>query len=375
MAKRMIVMLVLVAAFVAAIGTLKYRQVRAAMAAGAAWQPPPEAVTTVTANRESWPATLDAIGTIAAVQGVTVAADLPGVVQEIAFESGRPVRRGDVLVRLDTSQEEAQLAAALARENLARLDLDRMKGLRAKGIMSQAELERATAEQEQTAARAGEIRAAIARKTIRAPFSGLAGIRAANLGQYLSSGDPIVSLQSLDPIYATFSVPQQATGSMRPGTRVAVSAEGLGGDPFVGEITALDSVVDEAARNIRVQATLANPGQRLRPGMFVTVLLALGGDATAVTLPASAIAYAPYGDSVFVVEEMTSPAGAAYLGVRQQFVTLGRARGDQVAVLSGVKDGETVVSAGAFKLRNGAAVLVNNQAQPGNEAAPQPEDS
>jgi membrane fusion protein (multidrug efflux system) len=285
------------------------------------------------------------------------------------------VRRGDVLVRLDTSQEEAQLAAALARENLARLDLERMRGLRAKGITSQAELDRAAAEQEQSAARAGEIRAAIARKTIRAPFSGLAGIRAVNLGQYLSSGDPIVSLQSLDPIYATFSVPQQAAASMRPGTRVDVSAEGLGGDPFVGEITALDSVVDEATRNIRVQATLANPGQRLRPGMFVTVRLSLGGDATAVTLPASAIAYAPYGDSVFVVEEMTSPAGAAYLGVRQQFVTLGRARGDQVAVLSGVKEGETVVSAGAFKLRNGAAVLVNNQAQPGNEAAPKPEDS
>jgi membrane fusion protein (multidrug efflux system) len=371
----MIVMLALVAAFVAAIGTVKYRQVRAAMAAGAAWQPPPEAVTTVAARREPWPATLDAIGTIAAVHGVTVSADLPGVVTEIAFESGRAVRKGDVLVRLDTSQEEAQLAAALARENLARLDLDRMKGLRAKGITSQAELERAAAEEEQSAARAGEIRAAIARKTIRAPFTGLAGIRAVNLGQYLSSGDPIVSLQSLDPIYATFSVPQQAAGSMRLGARVEVSAEGLGGEPFAGEITALDSVVDEATRTIRVQATLANPGQRLRPGMFVTVLLSLGGDAAAVTLPASAIAHAPYGDSVFVVEEMKAPSGAAYLGVRQQFVTIGRARGDQVAVLSGVEEGETVVSAGAFKLRNGAAVVVNNQVVPGNEAAPRPEDS
>ena len=375
MAKRMIIMLLLVGGFVAAIGTLKYRQVRAAMAAGAAWQPPPEAVTTVVARRETWPATMDAIGTVTAVHGVTVAADLPGVVKEIAFESGRPVRQGDVLVRLDTSQEEAQLAAALARENLARLDLERMRGLRAKGIISQAELERAAAEQEQSTARAAEIRAAIARKTIRAPFSGIAGIRAANLGQYLSSGDAIVTLQSLDPIYATFSLPQQAAGAVRLGARVEVTAEGLGGGTFAGEVTALDAVVDEATRNIRVQATLANREQRLRPGMFVTVLLALGDDAAAVTLPASAVAYAPYGNSVFVVEEMTGPAGAAYLGVRQQFVTLGSARGDQVAVLSGVNEGETVVSAGAFKLRNGAAVLVNNQVVPGNEAAPQPEDS
>lgn len=375
MAKRMIVMLALVGAFVAAIGTVKYRQVRAAIAQGAAWQPPPEAVTTVVARSETWPATLDAIGTITAVHGVTVSADLPGVVREIAFESGRAVREGDVLVRLDTAQEEAQLAAAQAQENLARLNLERMRGLRAKGITAQAELDRSAAEQEQATARVGEIRAAIARKTIRAPFSGLAGIRSVNLGQYLNSGEAVVSLQSLDPIYATFSVPQQDAGAVRPGARVTVAAEGLNDGTFAGTVTALDSVVDEATRNIRVQATLANPGQRLRPGMFVSVVLSLGGDASAVTLPTSAIAYAPYGDSVFVVEEVKGRSGAPYLGVRQQFVTLGRSRGDQVAVLAGIKDGEVVVSSGAFKLRNGAAVLVNNEVQPGNDPAPKPEDS
>jgi membrane fusion protein (multidrug efflux system) len=371
----MIIMLLLVGIFVAAIGTLKYTQVRAAIAKGASFQPPPEAVTTIEARREAWPATLDAIGTITAVQGVTVSADLPGVVEQIAFDSGKRVTKGEVLVRLDTSQEEAQLAAALAQETLARLNLERMRGLRAKGITSQAELDLSAAEQEQATARAGEIRAAVEKKTIRAPFSGLAGIRGVNLGQYLNSGDPIVSLQALDPIYATFSVPQQHAGTVRHGAKVAVTAEGFGSDAFVGAITAIDSVVDEATRNIRVQATLANPQLRLRPGMFVTVLLSLGGETSWITLPGSAVSFAPYGDSVFIVEEMSDPAGRTYLGVRQQFVALGAARGDQVAGLSGVKEGVVVVSAGAFKLRNGAAVRVNNEVQPGNEAALKPEDS
>jgi len=375
MAKRMIIMLVLVGGFIATIGSVKYLQIREAIAAGAAFQPPPEAVTTVTARLESWPQTLDAIGTVVAVHGVTVSADLPGIVKQITFESGEPVKAGAVIVRLDTSQEEAQLAAARAQDELARLNLERMRGLRAKGITSQAELDRAAAEQRQTSARVGEIRATIERKTIRAPFAGLAGIRTANLGQYLNSGDPVVPLQSLDPIYVTFSVPQQDSGRLRRGAEVRVSAEGLGEETFVGRITAIDSVVDEATRNIRVQATLANSGQWLRPGMFVEAAVAVGGDASRITLPASAVSYAPYGDSVFVVEEMTHPDGTRYHGARQQFVTLGPSRGDQVAVLAGVEAGEEVVSAGAFKLRNGAAVLVNNEIQPGNEAAPRPEDS
>ncbi|MEW6336274.1 MAG: efflux RND transporter periplasmic adaptor subunit [Acidobacteriota bacterium] len=375
MAKRMTVMLLIVGAFLATIGTVKYRQIREAIAQGASFQLPPAAVTTITARREAWPARLDAIGSVTAVHGVMVSADLPGIVEQIAFDSGTAARKGDLLVRLDTSQEEAQLAAALAQENLARLNLERMRGLREKGVTSQAELDRFSAEQQQASARVGEIRAAIERKTIRAPFSGLAGIRKVNLGQYLNSGDAIVPLQSLDPIYVTFSLPQQEALKARLGARVAVSAQGLGEEPFGGEVTAVDSVVDEATRNIQVQATLANPEQRLRPGMFVEVAITLGEDRSLVTLPASAVSFAPYGDSVFVVEEMRNGAGATYLGVRQQFVTLGGSRGDQIAVLTGVGEGEQVVSAGAFKLRNGAAVLVNNEVQPGNEAAPRPENS
>lgn len=375
MAKRMIIMLLIVGAFLATIGTLKYLQIREAMAQGAAFQPPPEAVTTITARRESWPTRLDVIGSVAAVHGVIVSADLPGIVEQIAFESGTPVRKGEVLVRLDTSQEEAQLAAALAQANLARLSLERMRGLRQKGVTSQAELDRSEAEQEQASARVGEIRASMERKTIRAPFSGLAGIRRVNLGQYLHSGDAIVPLQSLDPIYATFSMPQQDAMKARLGAPISVIAEGLDTHAFTGEVTAIDSVADEATRNIQIQATLANPEQKLRPGMFVEVSVTLGDDRSLVTLPASAVSFAPYGDSVFIVEEMRDQSGKSYLGTRQQFVTLGGSRGDQIAVLTGVNEGEQVVSAGAFKLRNGAAVLVNNQVRPGNEAAPRPENS
>jgi membrane fusion protein (multidrug efflux system) len=217
--------------------------------------------------------------------------------------------------------------------------------------------------------------ATIDRKKIRAPFAGMLGIRQVNLGQYLSGGDPVVPLQSLDPVYVNFAVPQQEVARLRLGGVVQVSAEGLAGAPGVGSITAVDSVVDEATRNVQVQATLANPAGRLRPGMFVQAEVVRGGHDTVVALPASAISYAPYGDSVFVVSDLKGPQGESYRGVRQQVVKLGAARGDQVAVLSGVSAGEEVVTSGAFKLRNGAAVRVNNQVQPANDPAPSPEDN
>jgi membrane fusion protein, multidrug efflux system len=375
MRKRMILTLALVAIFLVAIGSTKYFQIRAAIAGGAAFQPPPEAVTTIPARLEQWPATIEAIGTVVAIQGVTVSADLPGIVEAISFESGRAVRTGDILVQLDTSQEQAQLAAAKAQENLARLNLGRMQGLRAKGVVAQAELDTSAAEVEQAEARVGEIEATIQRKTIRAPFNGILGIRQANLGQYLKAGDPVVPLQSLDPIYVEFSVPQQQVGNLARGAEVHASAEGVPGSGYTGTITAIDSVVDPATRNIQVQATVPNPDRTLHPGMFVQTRVMLGAGSEAITLPTSAISYAPYGDSVFVVEDMKSPKGRVYRGVRQQFVKLGGSRGDQVAVLTGVRQGEEVVSSGAFKLRNGAAVYVNNQVQPTNEAAPRPENS
>jgi membrane fusion protein (multidrug efflux system) len=374
MTKRMLVMLVGVAAFVAAIGSFKFRQVQAAIAQASSFQPPPEAVTTVVAGREDWPATQAAIGTVVAVHGVTVSADLPGIVEHIAIDSGRAVREGQVLVRLDTRQEQAQLTAAISQRDLARLNLDRARGLASEGITSQADFDRAAAEHKQAEARVGEIRATIERKNIRAPFSGMLGIRQVNLGQYLSGGDPVVPLQSLHPIYVNFTLPQQEVGRLRVGGTVHVSAEGVS-TPFAGRITAIDSVVDAATRNVQVQATLPNPEGRLRPGMFVETQLVMGGSTSVVTLPASAINYAPYGDSVFVVGDLEGPQGESYRGVRQQVVKVGGARGDQVAVLSGVNAGDEVVSSGVFKLRNGAAVRVNNAVQPANDPAPRPEDN
>jgi membrane fusion protein, multidrug efflux system len=389
MAKRMILMLIVAATLIAGLGFVKFRQFREGAAQAAAFQPPPEAVTTIVAQRENWPATLTAIGTMAAVQGVTVSADLPGVVDRITFDSGGSVRQGEVLVQLDTRQEQAQLAQEQARlasveagRELARLNFDRMDSLVNEGAITRADYDRAAAEQKQavagqkqTEARIEEIRATIARKTIRAPFSGILGIRQVNLGQYLSAGDAVVPLQSLDPIYVNFGVPQQDAGQVHVGRSVRITTGDSAGVQFTGHITAVNSVVDEATRNIQIQATLANPRGTLRPGMFVQTEVVVGATRSVVTLPASAISYAPYGDSVFVVSDLKDPNGQSYRGVRQQFVKLGPARGDQIAVLSGLKPAEEIVTSGVFKLRNGAAVLVNNKIQPGNKRAPKPEDS
>jgi membrane fusion protein (multidrug efflux system) len=375
MLKRMIVMLAATLSIVAALGFVKFKQIETAIAQGAAFQPPPEAVTTIVAAEDEWPSTLTAIGTVAAVRGVTVSADLPGVVERIAFESGQSVDQGEVLALLDTRQERSQLAAVEAQRDLARLNFERMDGLMTEKVISRAEFDRATAEQRQAEARVGEIKATIDRKTIRAPFAGILGIRHVNLGQYLSGGDALVTLQSLDPIYVNFGVPQQAIANVRAGRTVHVSGEEFAGVPFTGTITAIDSIVDESTRNVQVQATFRNPQGKLRPGMFVQSEVAVGGAAAVISLPASAISHAPYGDSVFVVADLKDPSGKTYRGVRQQIVKLGAARGDQIAVMSGVKAGEEVVTSGVFKLRNGAAVLVNNKVIPTNNPSPKPENS
>ncbi|HSK08594.1 MAG TPA: efflux RND transporter periplasmic adaptor subunit, partial [Vicinamibacterales bacterium] len=256
MAKRMILMLAVTAVFVAALGFVKFKQIQTAIGEASAFQPPPEAVTTVVVAEEQWPTTLTAIGTMAAVQGVTVSADLPGTVERIAFESGQWVRAGQVLARLDTRQEQAQLAAVAARHELARVNFERMQGLLEDRVISRAEFDQATAEYRQTEAQAGEIRATIQRKTIRAPFSGILGIREVNLGQYLAGGDPLVTLQSLSPIYVNFGVPQQAAAQVRVGRTVRITLDDSPGTRLTGRVTAIDSVVDEATRNIEVQATL-----------------------------------------------------------------------------------------------------------------------
>jgi membrane fusion protein, multidrug efflux system len=374
MAKRMMLMLTVMVVLISGLGFVKFRQIQSAVKA-AAFQPPPEAVTTVVAQPEQWPATLKIIGTMEAVQGVTVSADLPGTVDRIAFDSGKSVREGDILVELDTRQERAQLAALEAQRDLARLNFSRMQQLANQGVISRMEYDNATAQQKATEAQVGEIRATIARKTIRAPFSGILGIRQVNLGQYLSAGQAIVSLQSLNPIYVNFGVPQQDAARVRAGRTLRVTSSDVAGDVFTGRVTATDSIVNEATRNIQVQATLANPVGRLRPGMFVQVEVAMGANRAVIALPASAINYAPYGDSVYIVSDLKDPSGKTYRGVRQQFVKLEGSRGDQVAVVSGVNPGDEVVSSGVFKLRSGAAVQVNNKVQPGNSPAPKPEDS
>jgi membrane fusion protein (multidrug efflux system) len=371
----MVLMLTLTLLFVGALGFVKFKQIQTAIAQGAAFQPPPEAVTTIVAAQEQWPSTLNVIGTIAAVRGVTVSADLAGIVDQILFESGDAVREGQVLVVLDTRQEQAQMAAAEAQRALARLNFKRMQNLLDEKVISKAEYDAADATSRETEARVNEIRAAIERKTIRAPFTGVLGIRQVNKGQYLAGGDPVVPLQSLNPIYVNFGVPQQTIAQVHGGSSVRVTTENLANLAFNGRVTALDSVVDETTRNIQVQATLANADGKLRPGMFVQAEMALGASQDVIAIPGSAISYAPYGNSVFVVSDMKNDKGQPYRGVRQQIVTLGPARGDQIAVLSGLKAGDEIVTSGLFKLRNGAAVLVNNKVKPGNNVAPKPENS
>jgi len=374
MAKRMILMLGVTAVIVGGLGFMKFRQIQSAVHASA-FQPPPEAVTSIVAHREQWPATMSVIGTMEAVQGVTVSADLPGAVARIGFESGKSVHAGDILVELDTRQERAQLASLEAQRDLAKVNFGRMQQLVDEGVISRMEYDQASSQQKATEANVAEIRATIERKTIRAPFSGILGIRQINLGQYLSAGQAIVSLQALSPIYVNFGVPQQALSQVVIGHTVRVAKEDLPSVAFSGHVTAVDSVVNEATRNIQIQATLQNPDGKLRPGMFVQVEVPLGAARSVIALPASAINYAPYGDSVFVITDLKDPTGKTYRGVQQQFVKVEGSHGDQVAIVSGVNPGDEVVTSGVFKLRNGAAVQVNNKVQPGNNPTPKPEDT
>jgi membrane fusion protein (multidrug efflux system) len=362
-------------AFLAVIGLVKFVQIRAAIAQFSSFQPPPEAVTTVVAHEEEWPTTLSAVGSVTAVHGVTVSADLPGIVQQIAFDSGRHVGAGEVLVRLDVRQERAQLAAAESQRDLMRLNLERSKQLLDKGVVAQAEYDRVAAEAKQAEARVGEIRATIERKQIRAPFAGVLGIRQVNLGQYLEGGAPVVPLQSMDPVYVDFALPQDDVKSLHVGATVTVSADSAAASRMTGRITAINSVVDEATRNVQVQATFRNVGGKLRPGMYVEVHTDVGTSGRMIAVPASAVAYAPYGNSVFVVGPQKGPNGKTYSGVEQRFVKLGASRGDQASIVSGLKPGEVVVTSGVFKLRNGAAIFVNNSIRPSDNPAPRPEDS
>ncbi len=355
------------------LGGVKAGQIVTMVRAGEHFAPPPESVSSARVERGEWEAARSAIGTLVAARGVTLATELPGTVREISFESGSFVRKGTVLVRLDTSTEQAQLAAAQADAELARVSVERARTLRRNESNSPADLDAAEARAKQANAAVATLRANIAKKTIRAPFDGRISIRQVELGQVVAPGTPIASLQSVSPIYAEFWVPQQELAELRTGQRARVRTDAYPDASWNGEITTVNTEVDVATRNVRVRATFANPDGRLRPGMFANVEILSSEKRPVLMIPATAVMFAPYGDSVFAIEEKKDEkTGRTALVVRQKFVRLGDRRGDFVAVASGLEAGERVVANGAFKLRNGMTVAVNDAVGPKPQLDPKP---
>lgn len=376
MKTRVIAALVLVVLVLGALAGVKALQIGKLIASGESLRPPPETVSTAVARADKWQGTINSIGSIAAVQGVTVTPDIPGTVREIAFESGARVGEGDLLVRLDTSAEVAQLAAIEAQTELARVNLQRARKMRADNIVAQSDLDAAESAVKQHESNADVVRAAIEKKTIRAPFAGRLGIRQVNLGEFLDTGKPIVSLQALDSVYANFSLPQQELSRLKPGMKVRVSTDTYPGEWFAGTLTTINPGLDASTRSVGLQATLANADHRLRPGMFARVEVVLPEEQAVLVIPATSVFSAPYGDSVYMVDVVSSTnGGASSLTVRQQFIRTVGTRGDFVSVASGLKAGDRIVSSGLFKLRNGMAVVEDNTLAPKPSETPQPPDA
>ncbi len=376
MTRKIILTIVGLLILVGSLAGLKLLQFQTMAAQGAKFVPPPETVTTAEVKADRWQPTLTAIGSVTAVQGVTVSAETSGTVKTIAFESGAMVKAGEALVELDAAIEQAQLRSAAASADLARANLERTRTMRGKNLASAADFDAAEAQAKQTIAQMDNIRAVLAKKTIRAPFAGRLGIRRVNLGQFLDNGAAIVSLQSLDPVYVDFALPQRYLAQLRPGMTVRVAADAFPQRPFAGKLTAISPEVDSITRNIRLQASLANPEDRLQPGMYVEVTVVLPETEPVLMIPATAVLYAPYGDSVFLIEEkQDEKTGAVGKALNQKFVRLGPARGDFVVVASGLAAGQTVVSTGVFKLRNGMSVVVDNALAPQPQFAPKPTNS
>lgn len=373
MIKKVILSIVAVVLVFAALAGVKALQIGTLIAFGKSYAPPPETVSTATAKEEKWQDTLSAVGSISAVQGVTITAEIPGTIREIPFESGAVVQQGDVLVKLDISSEEAQLRALEAQVEWAQTNFTRMKSLRAENTVSQAELDQAETSVKQVVANADTVRATIAKKIIRAPFAGRLGIRQVNVGHYLEAAKPIVSLQSLTPVYGDFSLPQQDLARIKTGLQVRVISDAYPGKTFTGALTAINPDLDPVTRSIKLQATFENSEQLLRPGMFARMEVVFPEVKPVLAIPATAVLSAPYGDSVYVVEPSTNAAGG--LVVRQQFIRVERAKGDFVSVTTGLKPGERVVSSGMFKLRNNMAVVENNEIVPKSDKKPNPSDS
>ncbi len=336
-------------------------------------------VTTVTSapvKEEDWAPMLSAVGSVSAAQGAVVATELGGTISEIRFENGAEAKKGDVLIRLDASQEEALLRSAEAEADLARTDLERSRGLAAQKVVSKAELDAAESKFRRLNAIVDQMRSNIAKKTIVAPFDGQLGIRQMNVGQMINAGQQVVALTSLDRVYVDFALPEQHVSKLTKDLEVRVRADALPGREFKGKLTASNSMVDAVTRNVPLQATLENPDHALRPGMFTKVNVMLPETKKTSVIPGSAVSYAPYGDSVFVIEKQKDPkSGQESLVLRQQFVRIGETRGDFVSVTQGLKAGEEIVGTGVFKLRNGMVVTINNDLAPKPELNPTPADT
>ncbi|QAT88040.1 RND family efflux transporter MFP subunit [Corallococcus coralloides] len=370
--KRWIVGVLLLLAIFAGLVAVKAGQIVSMINAGETFVQPPESVTSAQAESFGWQGTRSAVGTVLALRGVTLSAELPGVVNDIRFENGASVKKGQVLVQLDTSSEQAQLAGAEADAELARLTRERAEKLNAQGANTQSDLDAVRARALQSSATVAHLKSLIAKKTIRAPFDGRIGIRQVELGQLVSPGNPIVSLQSSTPALVEFQLPQQALAQVKQGQKVRLRVDVFPGESWEGDLTTINPEVELSSRNVRMRATVPNADGRLLPGMFVSVEVLSDASEQVVAIPATAVLFAPYGDSVFTLAEGKDAAGKTALLARQQFVRLGERRGDYVAVTSGLKPGQTVVSSGVFKLKNGMAVVVNNAMAPPIEIAPQP---
>ena len=337
---------------------------------------PPTTVSSAVVKEEDWAPTLSAIGSVSAVQGAVVSAELGGVVAEINFQSGGVAKKGDVLMRLDSSAEEAQLHTAEADLELAKANLERERDLAARKVVSKQELDTAQSTFGQKQGAVDNMRAFITKKQIRAPFDGMLGIRQVNVGQMINSGQQVVQLTALDRVYVDFALPQQNLPQLAAGYEARVHADSLPGREFKGKVTAINSMVDNVTRNISLQATLDNPDHELHPGMFVKVDVILPEKSKTFVIPGSAVSYAPYGNSVFVIDKKKDPkTGKESQSLRQAFVRIGEARGDFVAVTEGLKAGDVVVSTGVFKLRNGMPVVINNDLAPKPQLNPRPIDS
>jgi len=372
------------------LGGLKATQIRALIAAGEAQQFPPTAVTTAAVKRADWETTLSAIGTLEAAQGVVITADLPGRVTRLNFTGGETVEQGALLVEQETSTESAELAAAESDLELTQRNLDRVSRLFRDKVISRSEFDSSRSAQAAARARVDSISASVDKKQIVAPFAGRLGLKLVDIGQDLAQGVPIVSLQKVDPMLVNFSLPQQALGVIREDFTVRVSTDAVADRVFEGRISAIDTQVDDATRTVRVQATLVSPAEgsdyTLLPGMFANVEVVLPATREVLIVPLTSVSFATYGDSVFVLDAPPAPdadappgpppqAGPDGLSALQRFVQLGERRGDFVEVTRGLVAGQNVAKDGVFKLRNGAAIVVQEEGATDPSLTPTPDNA